>query len=129
MKHWSKSRWSLAQLVVPVAAALVASGCGGLAEDYCEALCECEKCNDRQADQCLIDTEGRLDVAQSYECSGPAEDYYNCRIDSSECNDENHWVLLEDSQEVRLNLWDQIGLCIADHSGIYGEDTPYHSGE
>ena len=45
---------SMRQLLVVPAAALLVSGCGGLAEDYCDARCECEVCNERQADECLI---------------------------------------------------------------------------
>ncbi len=113
---------SMRQLLVVPAAALLVSGCGGLAEDYCDARCECEVCNERQADECLITQGEVLDIAEAYECSGPAEDYYNCTIDSSECQD-NNWQLVEASQEVCLELQAQIYQCIADHSEVV-DDTP-----
>jgi hypothetical protein len=121
MKNVLKIR-SMRQLLVVPAAALLVSGCGGLAQDYCEAMCECEICNDRQAEDCEISAGEILDVAEAYECSGPAEDYYNCTIDSSECED-NNWQLVQESQEVCLELQAQIYQCIADHSAIL-EGTP-----
>lgn len=118
MKLHSKMR-SIGQIMVVSAAAALATGCGGLAEDYCDALCDCEKCNDRQAEECLISAEEVLEVAEAYECSGPAEDFYNCTIDSSTC-ENNNWTLVDESLEVCTELQAQIYQCMADHSAIRG---------
>ncbi len=118
----SKMR-SLGQIMVVSTAAALATGCGGLAEDYCDALCECEKCNDRQAEECLINADEILDTADAYECSGPAEDYYNCTIDSSVCED-NSWNLVDESLEVCTELQAQIYQCMADHSAVLSDGQP-----
>jgi len=116
--HFDKR--SFGPMLVVAATAGLVMGCEDLADEYCEAKCDCEKCNDRQAEECLIQAEETLDIAEAYECSGPAEDYYNCTIDSSVCED-NSWNLVDESLEVCTELNSQIYQCMADHSAILGD--------
>ncbi|MBW2457973.1 MAG: hypothetical protein JRI68_25935, partial [Deltaproteobacteria bacterium] len=63
-----------------------ASGCGKAAE-YCDLMCECELCNDRKYDECIINTDGNLDTASAYECDADYEAYLDCVISKSDCDD------------------------------------------
>ena len=111
---------SLGQVLAVAAALAVFTGCGGLADDFCDAKCDCEKCNERDAEECVLTHQEVLDIAEAYECSGPAEDYYQCTIDSSTCED-NSWDLVDESLEVCTELQAQIYQCMADHSAILGD--------
>ncbi len=71
-------------------AGAAATGCSRAAE-YCDAKCECELCNDRKYDACVIDKAADIDEADAYDCGDDYDKYLQCRLDESDC-DNHHWT-------------------------------------
>lgn len=65
----------------------MAVGCSTAAEDACDEYCRCEACNDREYDECVIEVEAALDIADVYDCSQEAEELYECAIARGYCQD------------------------------------------
>ncbi len=70
-------------------AGAAASGCGQAVE-YCDLKCECELCNDRVYDACVIDKDGDIEEAEAYGCEDDYDELLQCRMDRADC-DDNQW--------------------------------------
>lgn len=101
---------------VPVA--LVGSQGCTLADDYCTVFCECERCNDRQEDDCGISVAAAFDVADAYDCTAEADEFYKCAIDDNDCDDNNFTIDDGCSGELE-DLYD----CLDDNSDIIGSNA------
>jgi len=107
---------TLALAAAMMAPLLVAApGCSDRTSEYCDAYCDCEKCNDRRRDECTIDTDEQFDTASEYDCSSPAEAYADCVLDNSYCDGTNFVV-----NDVCSPLFADTLQCIADRSGRTG---------
>ena len=73
-------------------AALVfgAGGCGSAASDRCKAVCQCEDCGERELNQCQLEAQTFLDIADSYNCSNAIDAYFNCEIQKHQCMDGHY---------------------------------------
>jgi len=60
------------------------------AEEYCDERCDCELCNDREYDTCIISKEADIDEADAYDCADDYDAYHQCYIDRANCNN-HHW--------------------------------------
>lgn len=78
------SRWAVGL----GAAAIVLTACGRAGE-YCEEMCDCELCNDRKMDECIIQIDTTLDVTGAYDCDDDYDKYLQCRIDRAVCDNHN----------------------------------------
>lgn len=70
-----------------IALALGAStqACGGDAGEICDLACDCERCNDEEYDECVVDVEATIDIASAYGCDAEADDLSACIIDRADC--------------------------------------------
>ncbi|MBW2522872.1 MAG: hypothetical protein JRI23_01790 [Deltaproteobacteria bacterium] len=92
-------------------AALVLTACSR-ASEFCDAMCECEHCNDRKKDECVIGTETAIDQADAYDCGDDYDEYLQCVLDEADC-DENDWrVEGDDCDNEQESYWE----CVADAS-------------
>jgi hypothetical protein len=87
-----KIRKLFAPILVTVLLALTLPAACSRAAEYCDMRCECELCNDREFDLCVIDKDSDLDTAAAYECADEYDKYHDCRLDRSDCDDYN-WSL------------------------------------
>lgn len=60
-------------------------GCGGAASDYCDQVCDCEGCSDKDYDKCVADFEYMEDVAEAYDCSDDFDSAVDCVIEHNDC--------------------------------------------
>lgn len=82
-----------ALLVLGLSSALLsATGCGSSATELCDTKCDCEGCNSREYDKCIIDTEAAIDVASAYDCSDQYDALEECQLKRSRCDDRT-WHL------------------------------------
>jgi hypothetical protein len=56
-----------------------------LAQEACEAQCDCLKCNDAQQDKCEEDMELLVDEAEGKNCDDELDEYMDCIGDDAEC--------------------------------------------
>lgn len=72
-------------LVLLLAGAL--AGCEGLAEERCEARCECTGCPEQEAEECVVEAAAEEDTAEAYACGELYEAYVSCELTRSLCRD------------------------------------------
>ncbi len=95
------------------------SGCGGTAGSICEAVCDCQLCNDREEDECIIDADRSLDIADAYGCSEEADALADCVIENNDCDDNVFQVDPKCSDDLE-DLYD----CINDNSDLDNGQGP-----
>jgi hypothetical protein len=96
-----------------LSAPVLVPACSGTSGTVCDAICECELCNDRQEDECVIDVQRQIDVAEAYGCDAEATSYTDCVIDNNDC-DENNFEVSQKCQDDAQDLF----TCINDASGL-----------
>jgi hypothetical protein len=66
-------------------------GCGpdAIAVEYCEAVCDCEDCSDRELEDCEIKRQGRIDRYAIYDCEEDYIEYLECFVDKAECDKDS----------------------------------------
>jgi len=64
------------------------SGCGG-GSSYCDAVCDCERCGDRDYNNCLDDYDYQTDRADRYGCGADWDDYAACVEEYYGCRDSH----------------------------------------
>jgi len=69
--------------VVLVSAAIV-SGCSR-GSDYCDHVCDCSGCSDREYDYCVDDYDAEIDRADRRGCGPAYDDYAACVEDYRGC--------------------------------------------
>jgi hypothetical protein len=107
----------LAALSAPVL--LVGSQGCTLAGDYCDVYCECELCNDREADDCDVVVEAAFDLASAYDCADEADLYYECAVKDNNCDNTDFRV--DDScDDERTDYFK----CVDDASDLIGGNQP-----
>lgn len=82
-----------ASKITLAAAALVAvfgSGCGNIQSDRIDAICECQRCGDREQQEVEIIVTSQYDVAEAYGCIEALEPYWACELERHECRDGNY---------------------------------------
>lgn len=79
----SKHAWTRAIAVLVCAASVV--GCGSIAEDLCDAQCECEGCSDADYDDCVVGYEQDESAADRRDCLDLYDDLVTCRDDTGVC--------------------------------------------
>lgn len=89
-----------------------AIGCGTAGADLCDAKCDCERCSDREYDECLIETNADIDVADTYGCSDERGAYEDCVLRKSFCTGRDYKLEKDDCSGQRKVLSD----CIDDNS-------------
>jgi hypothetical protein len=105
-------------LLLAAVAGLTSNACG-LAEEYCDTKCECELCNDRKYDECVIEMDAEIDRADAYECTEDYDAYAECVISDASCEDENWGLEGDDCANEYEDLYD----CIDDASDL-GQTGP-----
>jgi hypothetical protein len=101
----------LAFLAVPVGV-VAGQGCT-LAQEYCDVFCECERCNDRQADDCELAVQAAVDIADEYDCTAESDEYLECARLDNDCDDNNFTV--DDGCNGEL---EDLADCLDDNSDI-----------
>jgi hypothetical protein len=81
--------WMLRALGGAAVATLFAVSCTpGEVNDYCDAKCDCENCSDEEREECIIERETRVDVADAFGCGAEYREYLACRADRGTCESE-----------------------------------------
>jgi len=117
MKHgmaWLGRLLMVALFGSPVA---LLGGCDGQAGQLCDVICECELCNDRQEDECVISLQAQFDIAEAYGCAEQADAYVECMLDNNDCDDTSFSVSNKCGDDA-----EDYGKCINDNSDIGGID-------
>ena len=70
-----------------LALALASPACTSLADERCEARCECTGCTDTELEACVADVTAEADTAEVYGCGDPFESYVDCELTRSRCRD------------------------------------------
>lgn len=80
---------AFALTLAPLALVLVnaLAGCEGLAEERCEARCECTGCPEQESEACVVDVAAEQDTAEAYGCGEVYEAYVSCELTRSLCRD------------------------------------------
>ncbi len=99
-------------------AALVGGQGCTLAGDFCDAYCECERCNDREEDDCNLSVGAIFDVADAYDCTAEADAYFECAIADNDC-DDNVFSVDDGCQGEIEDLFE----CIDDNSDLIGSSS------
>lgn len=99
---------TLAAVLGLVATATAASCSHSSAHELCDAICECEKCSDRKADDCVLEEGARQDVANAYGCDPERIDLDECLLRAGECTDANWHYPGNDCVNERQDLCDCI---------------------
>jgi hypothetical protein len=110
--------------------AVIAPGCGGLPSDVCDVICECERCNDRAEDECLIRANRRQDTAAAYGCEDESDDYGNCVVDNNNCEQSQFQpgTRCNDDYQILLDCMVDNSAVINISSGNNGQTGPDQSG-
>jgi hypothetical protein len=74
-------------IALALALASFATGCSGLAEERCGALCSCVACAETERDACVVEVEAEQDIAEAYGCGELYEAYVDCELTKSRCRD------------------------------------------
>ncbi|HSO00083.1 MAG TPA: hypothetical protein VLS89_17440 [Candidatus Nanopelagicales bacterium] len=90
------------------------SACGGTAGEYCDLFCDCEGCNDREYDACLVNFEAQIDTAEAYGCDDELVDYEDCVLERADCDGDDFEVDADCFDEVA-----ELAECISDNSRIF----------
>ena len=87
------------------------------AGNICDAICECTKCNDRAEDECEIQVNAALDVADSYGCNDEADSAVECTLDNNDCDDTSFEVSAKCADD-----FEDLARCVDDNSAtdIFG---------
>ena len=72
-----------------VLGAATGAGCDSSAASVCDAICECEHCNDYQEDLGCRQVEWQAEVAEVYGCASEFEDWAACVEESGTCNERD----------------------------------------
>ena len=64
-------------------------GCSYTPADYCNDLCDCSGCSDKERDDCIDDSEDLYDDAVNEGCEDQADDYLSCLGDEAECRGDD----------------------------------------
>ncbi len=97
---------------------VAASGCGRSVEYY-NMMCECELCNDRKYDECIISTDAELERAAAYECDAEAEEYLDCVIAKADCDDNRMELDSDDCDNESEDYYE----CIEDATDLGGSSS------
>lgn len=73
-------------LVLALSSAGCFGGCGASGSDYCDVKCDCDRCSDRDYDDCLDEFEYEADYADRRGCSPEWDDYAACVEDFGRCS-------------------------------------------
>lgn len=92
---------------------LGSASCKSLVEERCEEICACRQCSDFGEEDCLIATEGSIDIAAAYSCEAEAEAYLDCELESYVCVDDDYSLPDGSCAPQR----DELGSCMGDASG------------
>lgn len=109
------TRWAARALFLGWAAVGVGTWTGGCGTSgtLCDAICDCQLCNDREEDDCIIEADRALDIADAYDCNDEADAAANCTIDNNDCDDNVFQVSTKCSDDFE-DLYD----CINDNSDL-----------
>jgi hypothetical protein len=83
-----------------VAVGGASSGCGGNAESYCEARCDCQGCSQREREDCADDVEDAERLATFDECATQYAEYLDCYVDEGSC-ESGGWVTATCAEKAR----------------------------
>jgi hypothetical protein len=102
--------------VFPLAVALApGAGCQSDAAELCDLRCECQPCNDREEDECVISSEADAERATNYECEPEYDSWIECALNNNSCDEgDNDFDIDEDCNDDRADLEE----CIADNSDL-----------
>jgi hypothetical protein len=67
-------------------------GCGGATGEYCDLYCDCERCNDEEAELCGADIDYAAEVADIKGCSDDFDLYLECANESADCDDNDFTI-------------------------------------
>lgn len=76
---------ALLTILFPV---FLATSCTSLAGSVCDAICECEHCNDIEEDELCLLWEAQEEISSVYECESAFEDYATCYEDKGRCEEK-----------------------------------------
>lgn len=79
-RHFARNRTSA---LVAFAASIL--GCSSLAEDLCDAQCECEGCSDADYEDCVVGYDQDESAADRRDCLDLYDDLVACRDDTGVC--------------------------------------------
>ncbi|MCA9618196.1 MAG: hypothetical protein KC731_04225 [Myxococcales bacterium] len=102
-------------LMLTSAGLVTAPGCGGPAANFCNSYCDCVLCNDRQADECEIEAQRVLDVADAIDCREDLDVALDCVVEDANCEDRQYRV----DQRCADDLI-QLAECAGDKSDLFG---------
>ena len=85
-------KWRMGLVLLSMGGWLVgAASCGNsTANEWCDLVCKCEGCNDREQDDCVLALTANIDRADAFGCDAERADYDDCRKRQGDCND-NDW--------------------------------------
>ena len=86
----------------------LALGCGDLAGDRVEAVCDGENGGDRELEEIQIRVQADLDIAATDDCVEVLEPYWECQLNEHECRDGDY----DDDDEACNNELGQYYECI-----------------
>lgn len=78
---------TIASLLGATLLALGSVGCGDIANDRLQTICDCENCGDRELEEVEIIVATDLEIAEAYNCVEVLEPYWECQLDRHECDD------------------------------------------
>jgi uncharacterized membrane protein YgcG len=103
--------------------AIAVAACGGRGAEMCELICDCENCNDRDREECEIEVNEAIDIADAYGCTDRADEFYDCALDNNDC-DEDHFQIESKCQDE----YEDLAECISDASALSGDDDDDSAG-
>ena len=74
---WNRVKWLSGWLGLLLLGTTITM-CGSSADSFCDAVCDCRGCSDREFDNCVYDYEDREDEADRRNCLDDWDDYASC---------------------------------------------------
>jgi hypothetical protein len=63
-------------------------GCGGVAGEYCDLACDCENCNDEEAEICIANVDYEQEISDIKGCDVEFDEIYACVIEKGDCDND-----------------------------------------
>ncbi len=67
------------------------AGCGSTVGDYCDSKCKCENCGEQQRQECEIEADANVNVADAYGCTNLLDPYLECEVQGHTCSADGHY--------------------------------------
>ncbi len=77
--------------------------CSGAGSSYCDSVCDCDGCSDREYDDCRSDYDYEADRADRRDCGPEWDDYAACVEDDYSCHRGHYGCDVE---------WDRYKHCV-----------------